>query len=51
VDLGWRLMYEIHDGRQTIRVAYPAHDEQHARDAIVNAVRAMGCRVVSMTAR
>jgi hypothetical protein len=42
-------MYETHDGRQTIRVAYPPDDEQHVRDAIVSAVSAMGCAVLSMT--
>ena len=49
VGLGWRLMYETHDGRETIRVAYPPDDEQRVRDAIVNAVNAMGCGVQSIT--
>jgi hypothetical protein len=46
---GWRLMYETHDGRQTIRVAYPPGDEHNVRDAIVGAVSAMGCSVLSIT--
>jgi hypothetical protein len=49
VELGWRLMYEIHDGHQTIRVAYPPDDEERMHAVIANAVSAMGCRIGSMT--
>jgi hypothetical protein len=46
VDRDWRVTYETAYGHQ-IRVAFPPDDEDDARAVIVDAVLAMGCRVLS----
>ncbi|MER5620935.1 SMI1/KNR4 family protein [Streptosporangium sp. NPDC002544] len=47
-DLGWLLTYETAYGHQ-IRVAFPAEDEGRARVTLFDAVRRMGCQVLSTT--
>ncbi|WP_329020390.1 SMI1/KNR4 family protein [Streptomyces sp. NBC_00690] len=46
----WKLTYETAYGHQ-IRLGHPPADEEHARTALLAAVRAMGCTVERVTTR
>ncbi|WP_062214096.1 SMI1/KNR4 family protein [Streptomyces sp. NBRC 109706] len=45
-ELGWRLTYEMAYGHR-LRVNYPPADEERARETVLAAVAALGCRVIS----